>query len=75
MTMTVEELIELLSDLPPETEVRLASQPSWPMEWAVSTVIQPDYDDDNGAPVVYLAEGAHVGYLPRAIASQLGWGK
>ena len=46
--MKVQELIEYLSDLSPEAEVRIAYQPSWPM-WESVTAAQAGTED--GAPV------------------------
>lgn len=36
--MTAAELIELLSGVDPDTEVRLAEQPSWPFEYSIAGV-------------------------------------
>jgi hypothetical protein len=33
-------------------------------------VVQVDLDD---GPVVYLGEGAQLGYLPQPVCEQLGW--
>lgn len=75
--MKVIELLEALSELPEEAEVRLASQPSWPMEFRLDgpTFIEEGEqdDDDTAGPVVYLTEAAHVGYLPGFVARELGW--
>ncbi len=38
--MTAAELIELLSGVDPDTEVRLAEQPSWPFEYAIEDVVE-----------------------------------
>ena len=38
MSMTVAELIERLQDMDPEAEVRLATQPSWPLQSTVRGV-------------------------------------
>jgi hypothetical protein len=66
--------LEALSELPEDAEVRLASQPSWPMEFGLDgpTFIAAEQDDTAGA-VVYLAEAAHLGYLPGFVARELGW--
>lgn len=64
--MTVEELIEMLEQFDPEAEVRIASQPSWPMEYELSGV-----DATDGA--VFLAEGRQLGYLPHEAAVAVGW--
>lgn len=74
--MTAGELMELLGGLHPETEVRLATQPSWPLEYEVASVIQPedeDAEEGDGALVVYLVEGEQLGYLRGDVAGQLGW--
>jgi hypothetical protein len=77
--MKVIELLEALSELPEDAEVRLASQPSWPMEFRLDgpTFIEEacidGYNDETAGPVVYLAEAAHLGYLPSVVARELGW--
>lgn len=43
--MNVAELIELLEDMPEDAEVRFASQPSWPMEYTIDSVIEIDPSD------------------------------
>ena len=82
--MTVEELIELLEQFNPEAEVRIASGQGWPMEYELGDVA-PNSDeladvltDDDEArrairPVVYLAEGPQIGYLPHEAAVAVGW--
>ena len=82
--MTVEELIELLDQFNPEAEVRIASGQGWPMEYDLADVA-PNSDeltdvltDDEAArrrlnPVVYLAEGRQIGYLPHDAAVAVGW--
>lgn len=84
--MTIRELIERLEEsaetLGDDTEVRFASQPSWPFEYSISTLVStadddPDEDDDepgeSAEPVVYLAEGRQLGYLPGHVSRLLGW--
>lgn len=91
MSMTLNDLIEQLQEMADEhgggTEVRLATQPAWPFEWSISSVVAagpgscagvPDEgdeaeDDTPDELVVYLAEGTQLGYLPGAVSSQLGW--
>ena len=68
--MTVEELMELLQDMPPEAEVRFASQPSWPLDYQIKDVITVESED---GCTVFLAEGEQVGYLTGEAATQLGW--
>ena len=64
--MTVAELYSLLTDLPPDAEVRLAIQPRHPLEYHVAGLrhVVPSDDPDaynvKDAPkdgVVYLLEG------------------
>lgn len=55
MSMTVQELIERLSELDPEATVRLATQPSWPLAFEMGGVATSqdimDVDIDyNGVP-------------------------
>lgn len=38
MSMTVAQMIERLQEMDPEAEVRLATQPSWPLEYHVAGV-------------------------------------
>ena len=83
--MNVQELIESLSDLPPDAEVRLASQPAWPFEFAVSRVTEPfasgdhlsDFDSgpgfDRAENVVFLVEGRQLCYLREEVAESIGW--
>jgi hypothetical protein len=68
--MTVEELMELLQDMPPEAEVRFASQPSWPLDYQINNVITVETEDD---VTVFLAQGEQVGYLCGDAVMQLGW--
>jgi hypothetical protein len=69
--MTVEELIIALESLPEDAEVRLAIQPSWPLEYAIGCVTEavslPEGD------TVYLAEGPQLGYLPGEAREAIGW--
>jgi len=71
--MNVGELIERLQDLDPQAEVRLATQPSWPLQFHVQGVAiapdAPDNDDDSAATdgnVVYIVEGEPVSQTPYA---------
>jgi hypothetical protein len=66
--MTVAELIEILGDMDPTAEVRLAIQPTWPFEHRVGQV-----EEDMDAQVVYIAEAGQVGYLPGEVREWLGW--
>ncbi len=78
--MTVEELIMELENLPPDAEVRFAGQPNWPFEYSIASVniIYEEGDDpddirDDHSPVVYLAEGMQLAYLPEHVKEELGW--
>lgn len=70
--MTVGELMERLSDLPEDAEVRVAEQPAYPMEYRVGDPVLVQELLVAG-PVVYLPEAGHVGYLSGAVAVELGW--
>jgi hypothetical protein len=52
--MTVAELIELLEDCDPEAEVRLATQPHYPLAYHLAGIAVIDPDE-----VVWLLEGDH----------------
>lgn len=62
--MTAQELIDILEGIDPETEIRFASQPSWPFEYEISGSVE----SEDG--IVYLTEGRQLGYLPKEIADQ-----
>lgn len=68
--MNVQNLIDTLSAMDPDAEVRLAMQPSWPMEYTVDDVVE---FTGYAGPTVYLAEGGQVGYLPGDARKELGW--
>jgi hypothetical protein len=72
-TMKVQELIEALSELDPEAEVRWMGQPHWPLEYTIrgvtcrSELVDDDEDEDDSSNEdkpddVILVEGEHVGY-------------
>lgn len=46
MSMTVGDLLTLIEDLPPNTELRVAHQPSWPLALTISTIRTPDDTDE-----------------------------
>jgi hypothetical protein len=78
--MTIEDLIAILEELPGDAEVRLAMQPGWPLAYAiggVSEALPPDAHEAGrcsaGRRIVYISEGANLGYLPEAAARALGW--
>ena len=69
--MTVQELIEELSYVNPDAEIRFASQPSWPFEYSFSGPVE--VADEDGLPTVYLVEGSQLGYLPEEARDEIGW--
>lgn len=85
--MQVRELIEMLEGMDPDAEVRFASQPSWPFEYAINEVVEvgppeeEEADEDEELPdlgdepvsVVYLVEGRQLGYLPGYVCNEIGW--
>jgi hypothetical protein len=72
--ITVEELMDRLSEMPPEAEVRIAEQPQWAFEYSIESfnpvVVARDGDNNE---VVYIGEGSQLGYLPGSVAEELGW--
>ena len=71
--MTVGELLEMLEGFDQEAEIRIAMQPSWPMEYTIAGMaITEDYGEEHGK-VVYIAEGRQLGYLPGVAKDDLGW--
>ncbi len=75
--MTVGELKDVLLTLPPEAEVRFASQPSWPFEYDIDSAISVRVLDRDGEEtdesIVYLEEGRQIGYLPINAKVELEW--
>jgi len=90
--MTVTKLIEALQELEYEygdAEVRLAFQPSWPLQFNLSrTIVSPldledEEEDDEPAEgdepkrsIVYLAEAGQpyeTPYVPGVVSRALGW--
>lgn len=73
--MKVKELVKLLEACAPDDDVRLALQPGYPLEHALAGVVSAadlvkldGRDDGPAAPrVVYLAEGAWLGYGNRDV--------
>lgn len=45
--MTVEELLNELSELPRCAEVRIASQPNWPFEYSIQGIYMVELGDSN----------------------------
>ena len=76
--MTVDELIELLSEIPGDTEVRIASQPSWPVEHEIAGIHLrgPVCDmEDAPPPCCFIIEGDQLGYLDAHVSKAIGWRK
>lgn len=81
--MIVYELKMLLEDLDEDAEVRLAMQPSWPMEYTIGDVVLveetplhelDEHEVDDYTPgIVYISEGDQLGYLPSQVSEELGW--
>jgi hypothetical protein len=46
MSMTVQELRDLLEECDPDAEVLMAHQPSWPLQFTVRGVYDPSQNDD-----------------------------
>jgi hypothetical protein len=74
MSMTVQQLRDLLGNCDPEAEVLLAHQPSWPLQFTVKGIyapdrfdpddpynegIEPPEDERDYGNVVYIVEGSH----------------
>lgn len=67
--MTVEELIEQLSDMNPSAEIRLAIQPNYPFEFDVQDEIVQTEDESK----VFIGEGRQIGYLEEEPRELLNW--
>ncbi len=66
-TFTVGDLISMLEQYDADLPVKLATQPGWPFEHA----LRDEVVEAEGA--VWLSEGEQAGYLPTAVAEELGW--
>jgi hypothetical protein len=62
--MRVAELREYLSEMDDDTEIHLAIQPNYPLEATVRGIALVD-------GVLYLGEGAPVGYLSGDVADEV----
>ncbi len=71
--VTVTDLIQQLEACDPDAEVRLASQPAWPFEYAIDPTHAAEEVELDDTSVVYLGEFAQLGYLPEVVRHQLGW--
>ncbi|OKJ95629.1 hypothetical protein [Amycolatopsis sp. CB00013] len=68
---TMGELIAALDHYDPATPVRLATQPTYPLEHLLGRVAcTPDRADQ---PLVWLGASDQVGYVPAPVADALGW--
>lgn len=87
--MNIREMIEKLEDLAEDfgdnAEIRLAQQPSWPLEYSIGEINAVDInelteeEEDEGEEgdepeyVVFIGEGSQLGYLSRNGSKALGW--
>lgn len=69
--MKVYELMEILENMDPEAEVRVAHQPAWAFEYSIDNAASAY--DDKGEFCLYLSEGRQIGYLPEMAAKALDW--
>lgn len=70
--MTVAELIEVLQDADPESLVRIAFQPSYPLRASVASVALPD-EMDGSEGFVWIAASASVPYMENPYAPSAAW--
>lgn len=74
--MTVQDLMDLLSELPSDMEVRFASQPNYPFEYSIDDAVVVEVENNRTGEeteILYLSEGRQIGYLPGSVSSELGW--
>ena len=75
--MTVRDLIEYLEAYDDDAEVRLATQPEWPLAFQIASVMgadeisaESDYPDEEPTeaeePIVWIASGSHPSDNPSA---------
>lgn len=76
--MTLNDLIEQLTEMAEaglgDADVRIASQPSWPLEHKIAAAWSPAMEGegpDADDAVVYIYDGGQIGYLPEA--AREGW--
>lgn len=48
--MTVDELMEVLADMNPDAEVRLAMQPRWAFEYSIGAVVEVPAVENESIP-------------------------
>lgn len=69
--MTVAELIDYLEDLDPDSEIRLAIQPSWPLQFGIADV--QVVDTPHGEQIAYIThQDSHPDDSPYAPAEIYG---
>lgn len=65
--MKLQDLLEALENLPPDSEVRVVIQPNYPLEYRLKAVvpqseIEDSYITSNKEDVIYLVIGEQIGY-------------
>lgn len=70
MNYTVADLIDLLANLDPDMEVRVAHQPSYPLSAELLGVTTTTSRE--GEELVYLVAGPAYEYAPEAIYEEVG---
>ena len=68
--MTVRDILNRLDGLDPETEVRFAFQPNYPLEYSIDDIVEVNIKDEQ---VVYLGQGEQIGYLQEEVVDALSW--
>ena len=68
--MTVRDILNALDGLDPETEVRFAFQPNYPLEYSIDDIVEVNID---GEEIVYLGQGEQIGYLQEEVVDALSW--
>lgn len=75
--MSAQDLLDILEhaieQYGPDIEVRLAHQPSYPFEYTTRDAVLVEPLKDNEEPIIYIVEGAQIGYLPAHVAEEIGW--
>ena len=68
--MTVRDILNALDGLDPETEVRFAFQPNYPLEYSIDGIVEVNID---GEEIIYLGQGEQIGYLQEEVVHALSW--
>lgn len=68
--MTVRDILNALDGLDPETEVRFAFQPNYPLEYSIDDIVEVNID---GEEIIYLGQGEQIGYLQEEVVDALSW--